>query len=126
MITKYFEDFGKIINDIDYALNSNIQFRRLNDFFGIIEEKITFGYGVLDILEVITLMDNHLNKRKYKYQFRGASDEIIFRYDNAPHHQEVATYPHHIHIKSEIKESIEPDTVQILAKIKRFLQKNND
>ena len=27
------------------------------------------------------------------------NDEMVFRYDNAPHHPEIATYPHHKHVK---------------------------
>jgi len=29
------------------------------------------------------------------------NDEMIFRYDNAPHHPEIATHPHYKHVKGE-------------------------
>ncbi len=30
-----------------------------------------------------------------------SADKMVFRYDNAPHHPEVATHPHHKHIRGE-------------------------
>lgn len=50
---------------------------------------------------------------KYSYVLLH-DDEVILRYDNAPHHPEVPTYPNHKHVrgmikplyKSEIKEFI--------------------
>ena len=46
---------------------------------------------------------------------------MIFRYDNAPHHQNVETFPHHKHLETVITESIEPEITQILAEIKALL-----
>ena len=34
---------------------------------------------------------------KYRYHHMTAEDELVFRYDNAPHHPEIGTYPHHKH-----------------------------
>lgn len=53
MITQYFIDFGNIVNGLDFVVNSEIQTRKINDFLGIIEGKLTFDNGFLDILEVI-------------------------------------------------------------------------
>jgi len=121
MITQYFADFGNIINSLDFVINSDIQTRKINDFLGIIEGKLIFINGVLDFLEVIKLTDNKIFKKKYKYHFQKHNGEIIFRYDNAPHHQNIATYPHHKHIGLEITESIEPDIIQILIEIKSLI-----
>ncbi|MBM2815761.1 MAG: hypothetical protein HW421_2523 [Ignavibacteria bacterium] len=126
MITQYFADFGNIVNGLDFVLNSEIHIRKINDFLGVIETKLTFEFGVLDILEVIKLTDNQISKKKYKYHFRRPTGEMIFRYDNAPHHQNVATFPHHKHLESVITESIEPEIVQILAEIKAIIIENND
>ena len=60
MITQYFADFGNIVNGLDFVLNSEIHIRKINDFLGVIEGKLTFEIGVLDILEVIKLTNNQL------------------------------------------------------------------
>ncbi len=46
-------------------------------------------------------------------------NEISFRYDNAKHHQEVSTFPHHKHTKNKIIESQEPDIEDILTEIEK-------
>ena len=114
-------DFGNIINGLDFVLNSEIQIRKINDFLGIIEATLTFENGILDILEVIKLTENRITKKKYKYHFRSSDDGLIFRYDNAPHHQSIESYPHHKHLKSEILEVSEPEITQILAEIKSLM-----
>ena len=126
MIKQYFTDFGEIVNDLDFILNSEIHLRKINDFLGIIEGILTFEFGVLDFLEVIKLSDNQISKKKYKYHFRDPSGKMIFRYDNAPHHQKVVTFPHHKHLNTVITESTEPEIVQILAEIKAIITQKND
>ncbi|MFN5980286.1 MAG: DUF6516 family protein [Pseudanabaena sp.] len=42
---------------------------------------------------------------------------MIFRYDNAPHHAEVSTFPHHKHEGDDIKESPEIILCQVLLEI---------
>jgi hypothetical protein len=121
MIDQYFINFGNIVNGLDFVVKLEIQTRKINDFLGIIEGVLTFENGLLDILEVIKFTENQINKTKYKYHFQTNNGEMIFRYDNAPHHQNVETFPHHKHIRTEIIESNAPEIGQILAEIKTFL-----
>ena len=47
--------------------------------------------------------------------------ELIFRYDNAKHHQQIKTFPHHKHSKKAITESSEPSIDSILDEIERHI-----
>ena len=38
---------------------------------------------------------------KYSYHYQDRNSDLIFRYDMAPHHQEVKTFPHHIEFTTE-------------------------
>jgi hypothetical protein len=42
---------------------------------------------------------------------------VIFRYDNAPHHPEVKTFPHHKHVPTAIVESSEKPLSQVMEEI---------
>jgi hypothetical protein len=42
---------------------------------------------------------------------------MIFRYDNAPHHVEIVSFPHHKHEVDDIKESLEPSLYEVLLEI---------
>lgn len=42
---------------------------------------------------------------------------LIFRYDNVPHHPEIATFPDHKHYPDKIVESESIDLKQVLEEI---------
>ncbi|HDJ26399.1 MAG TPA: hypothetical protein ENF34_03700 [Candidatus Bathyarchaeota archaeon] len=40
--------------------------------------------------------------RKYAYTLL-IDHEVVLRYDNAPHHRAISTFPHHKHVHGEVK-----------------------
>jgi len=64
---------------------------------------------------------NH--KRKYAYHWMNSNGDLRIRWDNAPHWENISTFPHHRHVKSleEILPSTETDTESILNFIKNNL-----
>ena len=49
-------------------------------------------------------------------------DQCVFRYDNAPHHPEIITYPHHKHIgESKLAPTDQPAIQQVLDEIEKHL-----
>lgn len=36
--------------------------------------------------------------RKYRFHLQDGRGELVWRADNAPHHPEVRTHPHHLHV----------------------------
>ena len=42
---------------------------------------------------------------------------MIFRYENAPHHAEITTFPHHKHEVDGVKASPEPTLDDVLLEI---------
>ncbi|WP_456341879.1 toxin-antitoxin system TumE family protein [Thermovibrio sp.] len=47
------------------------------------------------------------------------------RWDNAPYHKNIRTYPHHKHINDKVEESFETTCERILTVISGFLRKRN-
>lgn len=43
--------------------------------------------------------------------------QMVFRYDNAPHHPELPSYPNHKHIKNIVTSSALPSLKEILNEI---------
>ena len=62
-------------------------------------------------------------KDKYSYNYMSISGEMIFRYDNAYHHPEIETFPHHKHISTRIMKSDEPELIDVLIEISKNLGK---
>ncbi len=56
--------------------------------------------------------------RKYAYFQVTPDDEVICGWDNAPHHPEVDTYPHHLHTSK----GIHPSTVRALVDVLDILK----
>ncbi len=116
MIQIYFADIEKSIqafpNIRSYAIRKKVYNRRQ----GYIGASILFEDGCrLDFIEVKDV--EQVGKIKYRYQYMDKQLALIFRYDNAPHHKNSSTFPHHKHIPGEIQESSEPILYDILLEI---------
>ncbi len=61
-------------------------------------------------------------KVKYRYQYMDRQNLLIFRYDNAPHHPYISSFPHHKHIgDTEVDETHEPTLDEVLLEIAQIL-----
>ena len=58
---------------------------------------------------------------QYSYYWLDDENKLIIGWDNAPHHTQIATYPHHKHIQQqkEVHESFEHDLKTILEFIRQ-------
>lgn len=58
--------------------------------------------------------------RKYSFHWQDTEGNCIIRWDNAPHHQDVATFPYHKHIGKDenIADSQPMKTEKVLEHIK--------
>jgi len=82
-----------------------------------IEDRLIFYDGsFLEIEEVLYLSDRRIEKVRYSYHYQ-KGDRLIFRYDNAPHHAELPTFPHHKHIGDHVEPCQEPDLHDVLREI---------
>ena len=53
-------------------------------------------------------------ERNYSYHWQNNSGKLITRWDNAPHHKQIKTFPHHKHLKNAIAESTEMNLNEVL------------
>lgn len=52
---------------------------------------------------------------KYSYYWLDESDQLILGWDNAAHHPEIKTHPHHVHTHGDVNESPIRDLDDVLA-----------
>lgn len=57
----------------------------------------------------------------YSYYWLRPDGSTIIGWDNAPHHKEVQTFPHHKHIGKNIKPSEQTDIKEVMKFIRDFL-----
>ena len=65
---------------------------------GLVRGRIVFVDGSqLEFLEYVVVSKSDISRLKYRYHYADPDGKLVFRYDNAPHHPEVPSHPHHKH-----------------------------
>jgi len=94
---------------LDFSI---LEFKNFSDGF-YIKVKVIF----VDNSELFLKEYNDKTKRNYSYHWQNNNGELLVRWDNAPHHRNIKTFPHHKHVKEEIDESYEVTLEDILKRI---------
>jgi hypothetical protein len=53
--------------------------------------------GLLEMFERFEVVSDEVNVTKYSFQWQAVDGTLRKRWDNAGHHAEVSTHPHHLH-----------------------------
>jgi hypothetical protein len=117
---------------IERGLRQNVQVGRIeepivcltsDDYNGIICCRVVFwDNSYLDLYEVVSTELGYPVRVHYAYTYvRGG--QRVFRYDNAPHHPEIATHPHHKHTgpTGRLAPADQPSLSQVLAEVEGWL-----
>jgi len=126
MISKYFDKVKNEINSYSHVVeNYRLNEKVYSEVLGFIEGELFFpDESRLAFAEVKDI--EQPSKIKYHYHYMNKNDETIFRYDNAKHHTEIMTFPHHKHLPDGIVESSEPEINLILTEIEAIILKNKE
>ncbi len=57
--------------------------------------------GLLEVFERFQVVGGRLQVTKYSFHWQDADGQLRRRWDNAAHHPEVPTHPHHVHDSTE-------------------------
>ena len=69
---------------------------------GLFRYRITFHDGsLLEMFERFQIVNEKLLITKYRFHWQDAAGRLLKRWDNAAHHPQVSTHPHHVHDGSE-------------------------
>ena len=115
MIGDYFEFLKKVANK-----NPSVkQFQPVREVIGVDKGFIRFIIEFRDNseLHIFEYVDSNLHRIDYSYHWQNKDKILITRWDSAPHHPEIKTFPHHVHERDIIKTSDIPTFVEILKRI---------
>jgi hypothetical protein len=64
----------------------------------------------------------------YRYHYQGSDNQLVFRYDDTPHHLELSGFPHQKHsiLKKNISTSEPPNLLDVLTEIERNFPTRNE
>jgi len=103
-VKDYFSEIQNFLRRSAFIENVDVEYEAKSKNVGLIHGNIGMVDGsTLQFLELIDRKGDEIIRPKYRFHFMDSADKMIFRYDNAPHHPEVPTYPHHKHIQDEEK-----------------------
>lgn len=65
---------------------------------GLFRYQLTLRDGsLLEIFERFDIAEEKLQVRRYSFHWQSTHGKLRKRWDNAPHHPEMSTHPHHVH-----------------------------
>ncbi|MFP3912626.1 MAG: DUF6516 family protein [Desulfobacteraceae bacterium] len=123
MIQKFVQDIEKSIASSPIVLSSNIQ----KHFGPALETVYLKGHlliidsSILEIAIFATESRNILSIDKYRFHYMDHKGQMLFRYDNAPHHSEIGSHPHHKHTPDKIAPTIMPSLKDILNEVSAII-----
>ena len=120
MIYLYISKLKAVLNASPIVEGSKVKKEIVGSFVGQIILEITLNDGsILHGFEYVVVTKGKIVREKYRYHWM-SENELVRRWDNAPHHRVIETFPFHIHTKSEILPSKEVRLEDILKYIERI------
>ena len=119
---------------IERGLRQNVKIGRIeepitclasDDHNGLIQCRVVFwDDSYLDLYEAVSTELAYPVRVHYAYTYI-RQGQRVFRYDNAPHHPEIVTHPHHKHTgpTDQLNPADQPNLSQVLAEVEGWLGK---
>jgi hypothetical protein len=76
--------------------------------------------SLLDFREFVDTSTRPVSRFSYSYHYQ-KNEQMIFRYDNAPHHPELAGFPHHKHVADSAIACRPPSLADVLTEIGKMV-----
>jgi len=121
LISDYFQAVEKKAADMKIIADKAIEFKEFDIDEGLLKGKILFIDGsALEFLEYL----KEGTSLKYRFHYMDNGGALLFRYDNAPHHQ-VSTFPHHKHLPMDVIASHPPGLIDVIDEIEKIISGSN-
>lgn len=118
-IKDYLHELEMLIHEVPCKLLANLQVENRGDVALYLRGKIIFtNESELQFKEYFITIPI-MKKLAYSYHYQNRDKKLIFRYDNAEHHKEIATYPDHKHVINDVLPS---DILSLKEVIKEILK----
>ena len=115
MTIRYFEKIKKRIAKLEWLIErESIDTEYDEDAdVGIISGSINFKDGSAFHFKEVFLEKS----RQYRYHYMVERNNLVSRWDTAPHHKELKSFPYHIHLPDGVKESKPVKLIDVLDEI---------
>ncbi len=119
-IESYFAQLRKLIASCAVVASWQYEEDVRTSTLGSFKARINFIDGsFLDFREFVDTSPRPVLRYSYSYHYQ-KNEQLIFRYDNAPHHPELPGFPHHKHLADSTVDCRPPGLKEVLAEISRL------
>lgn len=117
LISDYFDEVESRLKRSEIVADKSIDLREFSPQEGMLRGRLLLVDGsVLEFMEYL----QEEKRLKYRFHLMDRHGKMIFRYDNAPHHN-VSTFPHHKHLADSIDESREIGILEVLEEVEMLM-----
>ena len=115
LLARYLGDVESAVRRIEGGYVERYEEEIIADNRANLRIRVRFQSGyLLELNEAVIVESEHIMHLAYRYHFQDGQNNLIFRYDNAPHFSELKTYPHHKHLPDRVIESYEPFIIEVI------------
>jgi hypothetical protein len=114
LIFEYFKEVELRLKNAEIIADKSIDLREFGAKEGMLRGRLLFVDG--SMLEFMEYLQEE-NRLKYRFHLMDKEGSMVFRYDNAPHHKDVSTFPHHKHLPDNVAESDDKGIMDVLDEI---------
>ena len=120
-IDEYFAQVHQLLQGVAEAHAERYEEQVLSATRGNLRIRLRFSdQSLLDISEAILLVGEEPLWLSYRYHYQSPRTGIVFRYDNAPHHPEISSYPDHKHTEDDVVATRHPSIEKVLEEVQVF------
>ena len=122
LIEQYAFELEANITKTPILISHRFQVTVLSPSTGFVEAFLIFQDGSkLSIFEFLKVVNDKVIREKYRYHYMDSKNNLIFRYDNAPHHKSIDTFPDHKHVRDQVLDSTGPIVKEVLKEIEKIV-----
>ncbi len=114
MIFGYFKEVELRLKNAEIIADKSVDLREFSATEGMLLGRLLFVDG--SCLEFMEYLQEE-NRLKYRFHLMDKEGNMVFRYDNAPHHKDVSSFPHHKHLSGNVAESEDKGIMDVLDEI---------
>ncbi|MBI4163767.1 MAG: hypothetical protein HY512_02805 [Candidatus Aenigmarchaeota archaeon] len=125
MINSYFEQIEKLLSGFPYIVSIESIFDAIDVDRGYFRIKLKLiDQSELYLFEYVEIVNSKPIVSKYRYHWQNNHSKLIMRWDNAPHHPEIETFPDHIHNREEskVEPAKRPNLNYVLLKVSELIE----
>ncbi|MDI6736491.1 MAG: DUF6516 family protein [bacterium] len=121
MIQEYIEDIVEKLSISPVIKTFHVLRYRITDEEGHLRVKCNLlNNDIVEMNEYFQLEKDKIEVKTYSFHWQKETEELVKRWDNVPHHQEIDTFPNHIHI--EIEQNVSSSEPMNFDKVLKVLE----